>query len=119
MPEQIDHEWMEMGALDDIPPLGSRVVQIPDGEIALFRTSDDQVFALLNRCPHKQGPLSDGMVHGHRGTCPLHDWVLELQNGEVVAPDLGCAPTYPVRLQGDVVYLSLRPAAGGDEKSVA
>ncbi len=73
MPEQIDHEWMEMGALDDIPPLGSRVVQIPDGEIALFRTSDDQVFALLNRCPHKQGPLSDGMVHGHRVTCPLHD----------------------------------------------
>ncbi|HEB95755.1 MAG TPA: nitrite reductase small subunit NirD [Sedimenticola thiotaurini] len=115
----MNDDWMEVGKLAEIPPLGSRVVQIPDGEIALFRTSDDQVFALRNRCPHRQGPLADGMVHGHRVTCPLHNWILELESGEAVAPDVGCAPRYPVRLQGDVVYLSLRPATGCEEKSAA
>lgn len=119
MTDTINDDWMEVGVLADIPRLGSRVVMTAEGEIALFRTFDDQLFALLNRCPHKQGPLSDGMVHGHRVTCPLHNWVLELENGEVVAPDVGCAPTYPVRLRGDVVYLSLRPAQGCDEKSAA
>ena len=75
--------------------------------VSLFRTAGDQVFAITNSCPHKKGPLSEGIVYGHRVTCPLHNWVLELENGEVVAPDVGCAPTYPVRLDGDVVYLSI------------
>ncbi len=119
MAETMKEEWVEVGRLADIPRLGSRVVQGPDGEVALFRTADDQVFALLNRCPHKQGPLADGMVHGHRVTCPLHNWILELENGEAVAPDVGCAPTYPVRFQGDVVYLSLSPDGGCKERSAA
>ena len=119
MSEASNDDWMEVGTLADIPRLGSRVVKTVDGDVALFRTSDDRVFALLDRCPHRQGPLSDGMVHGHRVTCPLHNWVLELENGEAVAPDVGCAPTYPVRLQGDVVYLSRRPGEGCDEKSAA
>ena len=63
-----------------------------------FRTADDQVFALRDRCPHKGGPLSQGIVHGHRITCPLHNWVLELESGQAVAPDVGCATHYPVRL---------------------
>ena len=104
----MSENWIEIGKLDEIPSLGSRVVKTEKkGEIALFRTADDQVFAIANSCPHKQGPLSEGMVHGHRVTCPLHNWVLELENGEAVAPDVGCAPTYPVRLDGDVVYLCI------------
>lgn len=104
----MNENWIEIGKLDEIPSLGSRVVKTEkNGEIALFRTADDQVFAIANSCPHKKGPLSEGIVHGHRVTCPLHNWVLELENGEVVAPDVGCAPTYPVRLDGDVVYLSI------------
>jgi nitrite reductase (NADH) small subunit len=119
MSEVSKDNWVQVGRLEDIPRLGSRVVESAAGELALFRTSDDQLFALLNRCPHKRGPLADGIVHGHRVTCPLHNWVLELENGEVVAPDVGCAPSYPVRLDGDVVYLSLEPAAGCSEKSAA
>lgn len=104
----MSENWIEIGKLDDIPVLGSRVIKTEkNGEIAIFRTTDDQVFAIANSCPHKKGPLSDGIVHGHRVTCPLHNWVLELENGKVVAPDVGCAPTYPVRLDGDVVYLSI------------
>ncbi|HHH39400.1 MAG TPA: nitrite reductase small subunit NirD [Sedimenticola sp.] len=119
MSDATNGNWVAVGRLGEIPRLGSRVVETPEGEVALFRTSDDRVFALRNRCPHKGGPLADGMVHGHRVTCPLHNWVLELENGEAVAPDVGCAPSYPVRLDGDVVYLSLLPAAGCDEKSAA
>jgi nitrite reductase (NADH) small subunit len=77
----IMYDWHEIGALDDIPRLGSRVVQTPHGDVAVFRTADDQVFALRDRCPHKGGPLSQGIVHGHRITCPLHNWVLELESG--------------------------------------
>jgi len=108
-------EWVEVGLLSDIPPLGSRIVQTADGDIALFRTADDRLFALRNRCPHKGGPLADGMVHGRRVTCPLHNWVLELESGQALSPDVGCAETYPVRLQGNVVYLSPRSRFGIDD----
>ena len=66
--------WIEICPLDDIPPLGSRVVRRADGDIAVFRTADDEVFALHDRCPHKHGPLSQGIVHGRQVTCPLHGW---------------------------------------------
>ncbi|MEE9357919.1 nitrite reductase small subunit NirD [Candidatus Vondammii sp. HM_W22] len=108
MSSAMSENWIEIGKLDDIPVLGSRVIKTgKNGEIAIFRTADDRVFAIANSCPHKKGPLSDGIVHGHRVTCPLHNWVLELENGEVMAPDVGCVPTYPVRLDRDVVYLSI------------
>ncbi len=98
-------EWIEVGTLEQIPRLGSRVIKSAQGEIALFRTADDQVFALLNRCPHKQGPLADGLVHGHRITCPLHNWKLELESGEVVPPDVGCTPRFPVRIEQQRILL--------------
>ena len=101
------HDWHEIGALDDIPRLGSRVVHTPHGNVAVFRTADDQVFALRDRCPHKGGPLSQGIVHGHRITCPLHNWVLELESGQAVAPDEGYATRYPVRLDNGRLWLGL------------
>ena len=68
--------WIEVCRLDDIPALGARTMPAAKGEIAIFRCADDSVFAVLNRCPHKQGPLSEGIVHGHRVTCPFHNWVI-------------------------------------------
>ena len=98
--------WIQVGKLDDIPRQGSRVVNTAEGEIALFRSVDDQVFALNNRCPHKGGPLSEGIVHGHRVTCPMHNWVIDLETGSAVAPDVGCAHRHEVRLQYGEIFLS-------------
>ncbi|WP_260291285.1 nitrite reductase small subunit NirD [Sedimenticola hydrogenitrophicus] len=103
----MSEKWVEIGNLDEIPKLGSRVVRTASDEIAIFRAADDRVFALSNRCPHKQGPLSEGILHGHRVTCPLHNWVIELENGEAVAPDVGCAKSYPVRLEGEMILLAI------------
>ena len=100
-------EWIEVGVLSDIPRLGARVVRTADGDIAIFRTSDDEVFALRDKCPHKGGPLSQGIVHGRKVACPLHDWKIHLDSGLAVAPDEGCAARFPVRLEGEVVFLSL------------
>jgi len=100
-------EWIEVGVLSDIPRLGARVVRTADGDIAIFRTADDEVFALRDKCPHKGGPLSQGIVHGRKVACPLHDWKIHLDSGLAVAPDEGCAARFPVRLDGEVVLLSL------------
>lgn len=102
--------WIEIGALDDIPRLGSRVVRTPRGNIAVFRTESDEVFALDDRCPHKGGPLSQGIVHNKRVTCPLHNFVIELASGQAVAPDEGCTHTHPAKVENGVVWLSVRQA---------
>jgi nitrite reductase (NADH) small subunit len=104
--------WIEIGILDDIPRQGARVVRRADGDIAVFRTLDDEVFALRDKCPHKGGPLSQGIVHGNKVACPLHDWKINLDSGMAVAPDEGCAARFPVRIEGDKVFLSLIPEAG-------
>ncbi|OOZ39597.1 nitrite reductase [Solemya pervernicosa gill symbiont] len=98
--------WVEIGKLDDIPRLGSRVVASGDEEIAIFRTSDDELFALRNKCPHKGGPLSEGIVHGKKVTCPLHNWNVDIDCGAVVAPDEGCVPTYEVKVEAGVISLN-------------
>jgi nitrite reductase (NADH) small subunit len=100
--------WIDVGALDDIPRLGSRVVSSPGGDIAVFRATDDAVFALYDRCPHKGGPLSQGIVHGRSVTCPLHGWVLGLEDGEAKAPDTGCAHRVAIRRVGERLQLTLR-----------
>lgn len=105
----MNREWLDVCALDDLPLLGARVVKRGAGiaDLAIFRTADDAVFALEDKCPHRGGPLSQGIVHGHRVTCPLHNWNIELGSGEAVAPDHGCARTYPVRIDGGRVQLSV------------
>lgn len=100
--------WIEVGSLEDIPKLGARVVKTPGGDIAIFRTADDKVFALDDRCPHKGGPLSQGIVHGTRVTCPLHNWQIDLENGGAVAPDEGSTGCYAVQLEKGVVMLNPR-----------
>ena len=107
-------EWKSICTLEEIPRLGSRVVRSTSGDIAVFRTSGNEVFALRDQCPHKGGPLSQGLVHGNQVTCPLHGWKLRLDSGEAVAPDEGCARRYPIRVdRGErrtiVVELSAPP----------
>ena len=101
-------EWIEVGVLNDIPKQGARVVNTDDGDIAIFRTDEDEVFALRDKCPHKGGPLSQGIVHGKKVACPLHNWNIHLDTGMAVAPDEGCAARYPVKLEGEKVLMSLQ-----------
>lgn len=109
MSTQSVSNWSPIGKLSDIPRLGARVVKTAKGDIAVFRTEDDRVFALEDRCPHKGGPLSQGIVHGARVTCPLHSRVIELADGAAIAPDDGCAATWPVRVEDGVVLLGSEP----------
>jgi nitrite reductase (NADH) small subunit len=101
--------WLDICDLEDINVLGSRIVSGPRGDIALFRTSADEVFALDDRCPHKGGPLSQGIIYGKRVACPLHNWQIELESGEAVAPDQGCAHRHPAVLYLGRVLLALAP----------
>lgn len=104
--------WLEVGKLEDIPRLGARVVSTAHGDIAVFRTAGDRVFALRDHCPHKGGPLSQGIVHGERVACPLHDWKIHLDSGQAVAPDEGCTATFAVEVKDGMVLLSLTPDEG-------
>ena len=99
--------WIEVVGVDDIPQLGSRVVKTGHADIAVFRTAQDQIFAIKDQCPHRQGPLSQGIVHGRSVTCPLHNWKIDLSTGCVLGPDEGCVNTYAVRVREKRVYIKL------------
>jgi len=92
--------WIDIGALDEVPVRGARKLKTQLGCVAVFRTGEDEVFALQNSCPHKQGPLSEGIVHGKTVTCPLHNWVISLETGLVQGPDEGSVDTFAVRVDG-------------------
>jgi nitrite reductase (NADH) small subunit len=109
---KMNEHWIEIGPLSDIPRQGARVVKTDAGDIAVFRTVDDEVFALRDKCPHKGGPLSQGIVSGKKVACPLHDWKINLDSGIAVAPDEGCAARYPVKVKDGRVSLSLMPDTG-------
>ena len=96
-----------IGALEDIRPRAARLVKTDFGCIAIFRTADDQVFALDDRCPHKGGPLSNGIQHGHAVTCPLHNWVIDLNTGAAQGADEGRVRTYPVSVENGRIMLTL------------
>ncbi|MCW8826194.1 MAG: nitrite reductase small subunit NirD [Gammaproteobacteria bacterium] len=98
--------WIEVGKLEDIPRLGSRVVDMERREIAIFRTELDDIFAVANSCPHKKGPLAEGIVHGKKVTCPLHNWTIDLESGEAVAPDKGCARRYETKVESGMVWIN-------------
>ena len=95
----MDKAWVDIGGVDDIPLRGARVVKTPFGCLAVFRTGDDGVFALEDRCPHKDGPLSQGIVHDRFVTCPLHNWVISLETGQAQGADEGEVRTYPLRIE--------------------
>jgi nitrite reductase (NADH) small subunit len=100
-------EWIRVCALEEIPVLGARVVRDSSGDVCVFRNAQDEVFALHDKCPHKGGPLSQGIVHGRSVTCPLHGWRIDLASGEAVAPDSGCAHSFPAKVENGDVLLAL------------
>ncbi len=98
--------WTAICRLDDILPLGARRVARPQGvAVAVFRSADGRVFALLDRCPHKGGPLSQGIVLGDSVACPLHNWTIGLADGCARSPDEGCTPAFACKLEGGQVFL--------------
>jgi nitrite reductase (NADH) small subunit len=105
---KLDAGWHEVGAVADIPERGARRVRTPAGDIAVFRTGDGRIFALLDRCPHKAGPLSQGIVHGHAVACPLHNWVIDLATGHPTGADAGkgCTPVAPVTILDGRVFIA-------------
>ncbi len=103
-------QWMEVARLDEIPRLGARVVRMSQGDIAVFRCADDAVFALDDRCPHKGGPLSQGIVYDRRVACPLHNWVIALDSGAATGPDSGCTRRHQVKVENGRVYLGVGAA---------
>ena len=101
-------QWKPVCAVADIPVLGARVVNRAHADdVAIFRNSEDKVFALLDKCPYKGGPLSQGIVFGERVACPLHNWHIELPTGCAVTPDEGCTQKFSVKVEEGKVWLDL------------
>lgn len=96
--------WIDVGSIEDVPLRGARLVKTPVGCIALFRTDETEVFAASNSCPHKGGPLSEGIIHGQKVTCPLHNWVFDLNTGAALGED-GQIETFPVRVEAGRILL--------------
>ena len=120
----MSEQWKLICKVVDIPVLGARVVQrglawqeLPN--VAIFRSSEDKVFALLDRCPHKGGPLSQGIVFGEKVACPLHNWNIEFATGCAVAPDVGCTRKYSVKVDAGNVYLDANELNAPADKAEA
>ena len=125
------NDWVPICDVADIPVLGSRRVARERGmDVAIFRNDRDEVFALLDRCPHKGGPLSQGIVFGTSVACPLHNWSIGLDDGCAKAPDEGCTPRFAVHVEGGKVHLlatelsglgldAARPVAGPARRNTA
>ena len=104
--------WFPIGNITDIPLRGARCVKTPEGKIAVFRTAENEVFAIDDHCPHKGGPLSQGIVFGQQVACPLHNWTIGLCDGMAHAPDEGCTPRFVVKVEAGVVHLDADELAG-------
>lgn len=124
-------QWTAICQVEDIPVLGSRRVARDRGlDVAIFRNDRDEVFALLDRCPHKGGPLSQGIVFGVHVTCPLHNWTIGMCDGQALAPDEGCTPRFALKIENGAVFLDaneltshavdlVRPVAGPARRPAA
>jgi nitrite reductase (NADH) small subunit len=115
--------WVAVCRVEDVPRTGARRVARPGLiDVAVFRTGDDRLFALLDRCPHRGGPLSQGIVFGESVACPLHGWTIGLATGTAREPDVGCTPAFALRVEDGVVHLDARELAAlgaGAERPVA
>jgi nitrite reductase (NADH) small subunit len=100
-------QWVKVAPMDEIPKLGSRVVRTKAMDIGVFRTEDDRIFALNNACPHKAGPLSQGIVYGDKVACPLHAWKISLVTGKADEPDVGETACFNTKVEDGIVYLEL------------
>ncbi len=103
--------WTEVTELTQIPVLGSRLIKTREMDIAVFRSTNDTVYAIRDACPHKGGPLSQGIMHGTSVTCPLHNWKIDLTTGEALEPDEGCTNVFPAKVENGKVYLQLNTVA--------
>ena len=111
----VSTQWARVCSVDDIPPLGARVVRRSEGpNVAVFRTAADTYFALADRCPHRGGPLSQGIVYGDHVACPLHNMSIELGSGCAVAPDKGEVQRFDVKVEAGIVYVALPVDANAD-----
>ncbi|MBC7573455.1 MAG: nitrite reductase small subunit NirD [Herminiimonas sp.] len=122
----MSNEWKIICKVSDIPVLGARIVNRPVAEgmppqvnVAIFRNSEDKVFALLDKCPHKGGPLSQGIVFGERVACPLHGWNIELASGCAIAPDVGCTLKFAVKVEDGQVFLDAQELAQGPAETAS
>jgi nitrite reductase (NADH) small subunit len=106
-------QWVEIGRVDDIPRRSARCVSAVHGRIAVFRTVDDRIFAIDDRCPHRGGPLSQGIVHAAAVTCPLHNWVISLETGEAQGADCGRVRTIPVQIKDGRIFIA--PDLGAEQ----
>jgi nitrite reductase (NADH) small subunit len=102
-----DADWLPIGDIEEIPLRGARCISTPQGKIAVFRTAENQVFAIEDHCPHKGGPLSQGIVHGAAVTCPLHNWVISLETGRALGADDGAVRTIAVRNHDGALFIAL------------
>ena len=100
-------EWTRVCTVDEIPVLGARVIRTGQEDISVFRNDAGEVFALHDKCPHRGGPLSQGIVHGRSVTCPLHNWKIDLTSGEAIAPDVGCARAFAVKVVDGAVLVAI------------
>ncbi|MGJ9383197.1 nitrite reductase (NAD(P)H) small subunit [Salipaludibacillus neizhouensis] len=105
MNKTLKTDLVKVSHIDDLSSQIGKEVKIGDNEIALFKLSSGKIKAIENRCPHKQGPLSQGIISGEYIFCPLHDWKIDLDNGEVQKPDDGCVKTYPVEVIDDFIHI--------------
>lgn len=104
--------WIAIGLTADIPLRGARCVATPQGQIAVFRTIENRFFAIEDRCPHKGGPLSQGIVHGAQVTCPLHNWVISLKTGMALGADEGSVRTFALKVEGGKLFISSEALVG-------
>jgi len=99
--------WIKITEIENVPSMGSRKVIVSDSEIVIFKTKDNSIFAVNNVCPHRQGKLSEGLVHEHMVTCPLHNWDIDLETGTVPSEENVCTQKYETRVEEGVIYLSI------------
>jgi len=104
--------YLDIGSVDDIPERGARLVKTKSETVAVFRTASGQIFAIEDKCPHLSGPLSQGIVHGSRVTCPLHNLVVDLATGMADGPDGGCVRTFPVEVRDGRILIGLEAGLG-------
>ena len=103
----MSNNWIEVVAVEEIPRLGSRVIKTDTMNIAIFRTATDDIFAMKDECPHKKGPLSQGIVHGSSVTCPLHNWKIDLASGSALGPDEGCTNVFATKVESGKVFIDI------------
>lgn len=107
MNKALETQLVKVAHVDEIPYQVGKEVSVDNIEIAIFRLSSGKFKAVENRCPHKQGPLSEGIVSGEFVFCPLHDWKIDLTSGDVQKPDDGCVQTYSVEVMNNEVFIRI------------